>query len=106
MAENENWVRRTVSNMKALIAATEAKKIDHLPGEPFPRTEGEKQQLHVDASTDRCRRCGDYTPILVADTGPLVICRSCEAELKASDGGAMWFTDMLAKLSKAGEKAA
>lgn len=84
---------KTIANMEELTTANSA-----IQG-PMPRTEYEKQRLHVEASLARCRRCGDFAPAFPVAAPLATICGDCETALKKSDG-CMWFVDMLNEISK------
>lgn len=94
-------VDKTIANMDVVAhAQTELRKSTGVRG--YPRTESEKQALHVEGSMDRCRRCGDYNPLIIAGLPLATICAPCEAQLKLNepDAGVMWFADMVAIVNK------
>jgi hypothetical protein len=68
-----------------------------------PRTEYEKQRLHIEASMSRCRRCGDFAPAFPVAGILIRLCDDCEKDLRERDG-IMWFAEMLAKISQKGKK--
>jgi len=100
-------VDKTIANCKEIVEANDAaaKPESLMVGLTIHDSELEKQRLYVDASLNRCRRCGDHTPTYLP-TAPLsLICSDCEATLKKTDK-CMWFSELLSKISstKEGEK--
>ncbi len=84
---------KTIANCKALVAATEARASEK------EHTDLEKQSLYVAASLDRCRRCGDHTMSLIPAPPLSLLCVDCEETLRATDGGLMWFSEVVAQIS-------
>ena len=94
-------VDKTIANMEELVEASKAQRVDQLPGQAFPRTERQKQELYVKATLMRCRRCGDFLPTLIPAELSL-ICGDCQTKMRAYDaeahgGEVMWFVDMVRK---------
>jgi len=80
-----------------------ANKVLEGDGGLVPRTEIEKQRLHVEASMSRCRRCGDFAPAFPVAGILLRLCSDCETHLQKRDG-VMWFAHMVAAISQKGKK--
>jgi len=93
-------VDKTIANMDELLNANKVLEGD---GGLVPRTEIEKQRLHVEASMSRCRRCGDFAPAFPVAGILLRLCSDCETHLQKRDG-VMWFAHMVAAISQKGKK--
>ena len=93
-------VDKTIANMDELLNANKVLEGD---GGLVPRTEIEKQRLHVEASMSRCRRCGDFAPAFPVAGILLRLCGDCETHLQKRDG-VMWFAHMVAAISQKGKK--
>ncbi len=100
-------VDKTIANCKEVVEATEAaaKPESKMLGLTIHDSELEKQRLYVDASLNRCRRCGDHTPTFLPTAPLALICSDCEATLKKTDK-CMWFAQLLSQIgsTKEGEK--
>ena len=93
-------VNKTIANLDELLKANNILQSD---GGLVPRTEIEKQRLHVEASMARCRRCGDFAPAFPVAGIMISICGDCEQHLKTQDG-CLWFVEMVAKVSQKSKK--
>ena len=89
---------KTIANHREIVDAVTRIRLAEKSGDK--RTEIEKQEDYVAANLDRCRRCGDGVhPIL--PTQPLsLLCGDCERSLKATEGGVMWFAELVAAVEK------
>jgi hypothetical protein len=100
---------KTIANHKEMVNAhtriqrrkagskSQEKRLKVQIAEP---TEVEKQKDYVEASLDRCRRCGDHT-YSILPTQPLsLLCGDCERTVKATDGGVMWFAQLVAAVEE------
>ncbi len=96
--DTRELANKTIANHQQLVNAVTRIKRAEMTGDT--RTELEKQQDYVEANLDRCRRCGDGVfPIL--PTAPLSqLCGDCERSVKATDGGVMWFAQLVAEVEK------
>lgn len=91
---------KTIANMEELRKANKTLETDE---GLVPRTEIEKQRLHIEASMSRCRRCGDFAPAFPTAGILIRLCDHCEKAFKTVDG-CMWFVDMVHAVSKKGKK--
>lgn len=92
---------KTIRNMEELRKANE--KLRQTEGADWNHRALEKQRLHVEASMARCRRCGDFAPAFPTAGILIRLCDTCEKVFKHIDG-CMWFSDMVAAVSKKGKK--
>jgi hypothetical protein len=100
---NEGLVDKTIANMDEMITA-DKKRRNMKEGRWPGMNEAEKQQLYVEASMARCRRCGDFAPAFPVAAPLAILCDHCEKVYKAMDG-CMWFADMVHAISqKKGKK--
>jgi hypothetical protein len=61
--------------------------------------EKERQEAYVASSLHRCPRCGDHAPSILPSPPLSILCGSCWATLRATDGELMWFTDFVDQLT-------
>lgn len=87
----DDLVSKTIENCKEMMEASQ-------PGQ-IATNEIEKQRLHVARSLDRCMRCGEHAPSILPAPPLSMLCNDCHRTLRATDGGAMWFRDMVAQIS-------
>ncbi len=97
-------VDKTIANCKEVVEATDENARLKRGVSTITDSDLEKQRMYVDASLNRCRRCGDHTPTFLPTAPLALICAECETTLKATDN-VMWFAELLLKIStKEGEK--
>ncbi len=89
---------KTIANHKELVNAytrIEQRKRDDRVHIGAP-DEAAKQKDYVEASLDRCKRCGDHTYSVFPSIPLSLLCGDCERTVKATDGGVMWFAQLVA----------
>ena len=101
-----NLAQRTIENHKTVVDAHARRakyKSSHRVHIGAP-DELQKQRDHIDATLDRCRRCGDHT-FAVLPCPPLsLLCGDCEDTLKTTDGKVMWFAQLVAAIANKEKK--
>ena len=84
-------VDKTIANHTTMIAAM--KRIKSPP--PF-QTDLGRQHDYTEASTHRCRRCGDSVVPVLPTMELSLICQPCETELRERDAP-MWFVEVCSR---------
>lgn len=98
-----NLAQKTIENHKTVVNAharrAKYKSDEHRVHIGAP-DELQKQHDHIEATLDRCRRCGDHTYAVLPCPPLSLLCGECEDTLKATDGKVMWFAQLVAAITK------
>ena len=98
------WIDKLILKMKgeigrvSLLTMTNCDRV--IAGLKAQREENDftpalvKQQAYVDASLERCRRCGEPVAFMQM-VGLATICPECERYFRDLDGDLIWFVDMI-----------